>query len=313
MKKIIALILLVAFSTQLYSQKFGYNEVGHNWKELFTDKTYYNAVVAIYKNIPDGEKVMRWPDGQEGIENGERYDSLLTAQFIQFCRDACISEITYRANLLLMDDAIVEMRHLERFLDIILIEAHNEPYLENVIAPKNVNDWFMSRFNTIAYHRMKAREYGDMVASFIERIPEHIDKIGFSIPVPKRAIKKHQVWYEELNWLPLNNIIVHVYGNPTTNWLVTDFEDMASTIEPRYKVWVTEYNAIHFGLHGYTDHASFAFTDKHRNDHRLAIKKFREMGVELVLLHKSHQKDTKRLFSRYVYVKGVIQDRMKGW
>lgn len=314
--------LLIAISLYgLGDQFYGYNNIGSNYSRMFQYPLYEDAIVeSLSETIPEN-KVFRFPDGQESINNRVKFDDNFTNEFIDFCVRAGINYVILRADFNDVSGSIRTYELLENHPDIevLYIEASNEPYYGSNLTILNFREWLLSWANVKAYHNIKANQYSDNTRNLLNSFESEglniKDKFAFACPVPD--IAKYKVWYTVLNSKlgDLKVINFHLYGNPTDpNWLNKKLAAL-DIVDNKYEKISTEFGYIHFGKNGNTKYTEYAYTEIHKEGHRIMKQRLYDYGFTSLNYHKYMGENADKYFGRVIVnvITGESIDRMKGW
>ena len=127
------------------------------------------------KKIPAQEKVLRYPGGNEGIENG--YQKNVTDFFIQLCKDAGVKEVILRAYRTDFKGSLDQYLHLSSELEVKEIGFGNEDYFS--IRPQN---WADSLLWRIASTRAKVtKQFAENYAIEFLLFDTYLKNQGFNL------------------------------------------------------------------------------------------------------------------------------------
>ena len=296
------------------------NNVPYNqWKQVIDHPVKRKALIEYLLPLPSTEKVMRYPDGGETLFQG--YDLTFLDKFIEFCREAGVESVVLRGDFSDMNQTVTVYEILQSNLNVLYVEASNEPFYSPWDDPKGWREILTKMFNKTAYFKLKANQYADKVLQlkkvFEGRGINLRHKYAFACPVPHNH--KLRTWYSVL-WQRLSGRVmtgaVHLYcSDPQDpNWL-RDNEEILISID--FDLICTEFNGIHFGKHGNTNHADLAFTERHRLLNNGLLRIFKRLGFNVALQHTMFHTFEDRLFGRLIVKDdGMIYDRMPvedGW
>lgn len=290
---------------------YGYNNVGSNYRRVFEFPNYRTTVLNSLLQIPPDRKVLRFPDGQESINNNSGFDDDFTNDFIQFCLAGGVEKVVLRADFKDVEGSVRTYGLLREHLNVVYVEASNEPYYGANLTINNFWELLESIFNPLAYHRRKATQYANktlnLYQAFLDQYgTEIVPKFAFACPVPHVA--KYEQWYNVLfsKLHMIRNMVLHIYGTPKEQtvdslqeWLNYTISAIQNKIDPHFNLICTEYSALHFGKDGKQRYTGIAHTPLHETMHFVAIDQLSPI-FSLIMLHKYMGEDVTRMFGKII-------------